>query len=82
METSFTYQAELRSIDPDRNRFRCYVVTVGSTPTGEYILSTWRGRIGSRLRDRHATFSSLGEVLEEVAQLLHRRVRHGYRFAA
>ena len=76
---TFHYEAVLKSIDPSRNRAREYRVEVSPTLFG-YHLRTWRGRIGARLRKRDAVYPDVEDVLQELADILRRRIDHGYLF--
>ena len=68
------------SVDLASNRLREYVIEVGPTLTGELEVTTWRGRIGQKLRKRTTRFEDEVRGLEEVADIVHRRLSHGYLF--
>ncbi|MDP8999426.1 MAG: WGR domain-containing protein [Myxococcota bacterium] len=75
----FGRDVELRLVDPSRNRFRVYGLTVCRTLFCEPCLRIVWGRLGNRsLRERSETFAD-GEALEHRwLELLDRRKRHGY----
>jgi predicted DNA-binding WGR domain protein len=73
------HDAELRLVDPARNRFRIYGLTECRTLFGELCLRVVWGRIGSRrLRERSEFFASRAELEARRAELLERRRLHGY----
>lgn len=70
---------ELRSVDPERNRFRVYrVFEAHSTLFGEHVLVIEWGRIGRRLRVRTEVLPDADALARRLAELLARRRRHGY----
>lgn len=71
---------ELRMVDPQRNRFRVYGMTVCRTLFGELALRIAWGRIGNRrLREKTEVFTSEDALERRRAELLALRSRHGYR---
>jgi predicted DNA-binding WGR domain protein len=72
---------ELRSVDPELNRYRRYCLSVqfGLDGGGELIIS-W-GRIGRRMRSRVERFSSGTALERRYGALLARRHRHAYEVA-
>ena len=69
---------KLCQIDPARNRFRCYRMSVQKTLFGEMNLVIHWGRIGSPLRMRVETFSEREHLEERQSELVRLRLRHGY----
>jgi predicted DNA-binding WGR domain protein len=84
METASVMDAtphdlELRLIDPAKNRFRLYGLTVCRTLFGELCLRIVWGRIGTRtLRERSEVFSDESALERRRRELLARRRHHGY----
>lgn len=73
------YDLELRLVDPAKNRFRLYGLTVCRTLFGELCLRIVWGRIGTRaLRERSEVFRDEGSLERRRRELLVRRRRHGY----
>jgi predicted DNA-binding WGR domain protein len=71
---------ELRLIEPSRNAFRLYGLTVCKTLFGELCLRIQWGRIGNRrVRERSETFSAADALERRRSELLARRRQHGYR---
>jgi predicted DNA-binding WGR domain protein len=71
---------ELRLVDPSRNAFRLYGLTVTKTLFGELCLRIQWGRIGHRrVRERSETFSGADALERRRSELLARRRQHGYR---
>lgn len=68
----------LRSIDPDRNRWRAYEIDLQPTLFGEVSLVTRWGRIGTRGQTNVYHFPTHAEALRKVRDLIRRRRRHGY----
>ena len=70
---------ELRLVEPARNRFRLYGLTVYLTLFGELCLRITWGRIGNRaLRSRDEIFSNRLALEKRRDVLLARRRQHGY----
>jgi predicted DNA-binding WGR domain protein len=75
----FGSDVELRLVDPSRNRFRVYGLTVCRTLFGEPCLRIVWGRLGNRrLRERSETFESRETLERRREELLTRRRRHQY----
>lgn len=68
----------LQSIDPERNRFRAYVLSIEPDLFDDWALVVTWGRIGRRARTRIAASGDLEAVQRASAQLQHLRLRHGY----
>lgn len=73
---------ELRLIDPARNRFRFFAITETPTLFDKHALAIAWGRIGSAMRRRLETFDSRDALERRRRELLARRRRHGYAYAA
>jgi predicted DNA-binding WGR domain protein len=70
---------ELRLVDPSRNRFRVYGITVYRNLFGELCLGVAWGRLGHRrLRERSETFANRSALERRRRELLSRRKEHGY----
>lgn len=70
---------ELRLVDPAKNRFRLYGITVCRTLFGELCLRIAWGRIGNRrMRERTETFADPPALERRRDELLARRRRRGY----
>ena len=70
---------EMCLVDPLRNRFRVYGMTVCRTLFGELCLRIAWGRVGSRrLRERSETFHDAAALEQRRAQLVALRRQHGY----
>ncbi len=79
MEPKLEDDVELCLVDPVRNRFRVYGLTVCRTLFGELCLRIAWGRLGSRrLRERSETFRDEAALEQRRCQLLALRRRHGY----
>lgn len=68
----------LRSIDPDRNRWRAYEIDLQTTLFGEVSVTTRWGRIGTGGQERIYHFATQSEALHKVRRLIRRRRQHGY----
>lgn len=74
-----TYTAVLKSIDPERNRFREFRITAGPEPDGRFHVHTWRGRLGApSLQHREVVAESVDEYVQELTSTVYTRVAHGY----
>ena len=70
---------ELRLVDPAKNRYRLYGLTVCRTLFGEWCLRIVWGRIGHRrLRERSEMFRDENALERRRRELLLRRQRRGY----
>lgn len=68
----------LRSIDPDRNRWRAYAIDLRPTLFGGVSLVTRWGRIGTEGQEKVYHFSTRQEALRKARRLVRRRRRHDY----
>lgn len=68
----------LESIDPERNRFRSYVLSIEPDLFDEWALVVTWGRIGRRGRTRIAASGDLAAVQRALARLQRQRLQHGY----
>ena len=68
----------LEQIDPARNRFRIYRITVCHDLFGALCLFIEWGRRGRRLRARSEVFNDRQARDERLVELLAIRRRHGY----
>jgi predicted DNA-binding WGR domain protein len=79
---AFRASARLTSVDPAANRFRFYALAWRPTLWGDFALvQTW-GRLGGSGRSRTTVYASRAAAQGEIARLLRRRLRRGYRVAA
>ena len=68
----------LTSIDTGKNRKRFYRIVVQPGLFGNFELTRYWGRIGTKGRKVTKTFESMDKTNEEVEKLLRIRERHGY----
>lgn len=69
---------KLISIEPDKNRFRQYSVTVVKTLFGYAVVREW-GRIGQKPRAKEQHFSLLSQAETSAERIIRTRQRHGYK---
>jgi len=69
----------LHRINPDKNEARFYVVQSGPSLLDEHAVLRMWGRIGGYQRSQVIPCASQQEADQLVAQLVKRRLRHGYR---
>lgn len=68
----------LKSIDPEKNRFRFYSMAVQPDLFGQYyLIRTW-GRIGSRGRCMPEIFNTYDEAIKSIDAIVKVRHNHGY----
>jgi predicted DNA-binding WGR domain protein len=67
------------SIDPARNRYRFYTLTWQPGLLGEVSLVRSWGRLGGRGRFCSRVYNSSAEAQKEIARLIERRIKRGYR---
>ena len=70
----------LQSINPEKNRFREYQLTVGQDLFGEYYLTIHWGRIGSEGDCKHYWHTTEQEAYEHAARIVKKRIKRGYYF--
>ncbi|HSH58184.1 MAG TPA: WGR domain-containing protein, partial [Acidimicrobiales bacterium] len=76
---SFRQRVVLASVDPARNRARCYVLTWQPGLWGGGALTRVWGRIGRPGRSLTTTYDDRDAAQALITDLLRRRFRHGYR---
>ena len=75
----FRRYVRLESIDPERNRFRFFLLRWQPTLwNGPALVRTW-GRVGAAGRSRVVEVPDGSDPQETVRRVLRRRLRHGYR---
>lgn len=76
--SSLREPVELRSIQPEQNRFRRYrIVEQGNLLGGADLIIEW-GRVGAGGQVRCERFEGIEALQARRRALLHRRRRHGY----
>ncbi len=66
-------------LEPARNMARFYALSIEPTLFGEVCLIRRWGRIGTHGQTKAKCFMSEAEASEEVAEILRRKARRGYR---
>ncbi|MEO9735478.1 MAG: WGR domain-containing protein [Hyphomicrobiales bacterium] len=74
----FPTTVHMRCIDPSRNKWRYYGMSVQRNLFGEWELSREWGRIGHTSRLRRDVFASPGRALDSMRDLVTRKSRRGY----
>ena len=77
----FPTDVYLRRIDPKRNMFRFYSLTVQPTLFGDWALVRKWGRIGSLGSMRIELHGSVREAINEAIQINRSKLRRGYQLA-
>lgn len=70
----------LQSIDPEKNRFREYCLTVGPDLFGQYCLTIHWGRIGREGDSKNYWHESEEAAYEHAARIVKKRIKRGYAF--
>lgn len=70
----------LQSIDPEKNRYREYCLTVSPDLFGEYFLTIHWGRIGSDGDLKRYWHSSEEAAYKHAARIVKKRIKRGYAF--
>ena len=74
----FRRSVRLESIDPERNRFRFFLLRWQPTLwNGPALVRTW-GRVGLPGRSRPVPLPAGRDPQDTIRQMLRRRLRHGY----
>ena len=68
----------LRSVDPTRQRYREYAVSIQPGLFGDWCLVTRWGRIGTTGQQRRYWFETAEEAEAQQRRILKQRERHGY----
>ena len=72
----------LRSIAPEHNRWRHYLLTVQQDLEGRLVVVRYWGRIGSAWQGQQVTpAAGPQEATQLVQEILTRRRQHGYKIA-
>ena len=74
----FPTEVHLRRIDPKRNMYRFYAMTVEPTLFGDWALVRNWGRIGSPGSIRVELHQSVDEAIDAVRQIDRSKLRRGY----
>ena len=74
----FPSDAHLQRVDPKRNMYRFYAVTVEPTLFGGWAVVRQWGRIGSAGSIRVDPHESMGEAIDAVRQINRSKMRRGY----
>lgn len=70
---------KLKSIDPDRNRYRFYSIDDLETDLfARYSLRISWGRIGERYRTKTLVFTTQYDLDKEITRRIKTRLKHGY----
>ena len=69
-------------VEPDKNRFREYVISLSKNLLGEWVVSCSWGRIGGRQRVKVTYFSSRSDAVELAERMARRRLLRGYHISA
>ncbi len=69
----------LHRINPEKNEFRYYQLSVGPSLLDEWAVTRYWGRIGGRQRGLITPCASDTEAEALAGRLLRKRLRHGYR---
>lgn len=70
----------LQSIDPEKNRYREYCLTVGQDLFGTYYLMIRWGRIGGEGDCKHYLHESEEDAYGQAAKIVKKRIKRGYAF--
>lgn len=66
-------------IEPTRNCYRFYAISLASDLFNAYVVSCEWGRLGAKkLRRKVAVFNSLDEAMAQVERIESTRVKHHY----
>jgi predicted DNA-binding WGR domain protein len=68
----------LERVNPDRNEYRFYEITIQPTLFRDYALNVFWGRIGMPARHRVAQSGSFEEVEEAAEKLERSKMKRGY----
>ena len=77
--TQFEDYAHLTSVDPEKRRFRYYVLGWQSTLWGEQALVFRWGRIGAVGRCKADLYPDRASAQAAIARVIRRRLQHRYR---
>lgn len=75
----FPTDLHLTRIDPSRNRYRYYSLSVQRTLFNEWVLVREWGRIGRGGRLRHDLYPCAGRALDALREIARSKARRGYR---
>ena len=73
-----SHSIRLQSIEPDKNRFRQYVLTITSGLFGDYCLTIHWGRIGAEGSSKEYWHPSLEEAHQHCTKIVKKRLGRGY----
>ena len=73
-----SHSLRLQSIDPDRNRFRQYVLTITPGLFGDYCLTIHWGRIGSEGTSKEYWYPTKEEASFHATRIVKKRIKRGY----
>ena len=71
-----------RSIQPERNRYRFYVLEVSKDLWGQPCMVRRWGRIWGGTREKHMWVESEDELKRAIRSVILARERHGYRLCS
>jgi hypothetical protein len=69
-------------IDPEKDLFREYGITIGQNLLDEWVVSSSWGRIGGPKRVKDTNFASKSEAMVLAEQEANRRLLRGYQVSA
>ena len=72
----------LQSIDPDKNRFRQYCLTITPGLFGDYCLTIHWGRIGAEGSSKQYWHPSMEEAHRHRDRIVKKRLGRGYWYTA
>ncbi|MBJ3776132.1 WGR domain-containing protein [Acuticoccus mangrovi] len=75
----FPMELHLRCIEPGKNKYRFYALSVQPTLFGEWVLVREWGRIGRAGRRRHDHYRAAGPACDALHALAQQKKRRGYR---
>lgn len=70
----------LQSIDPEKNRYREYCLTVGQDLFGDYCLTIRWGRIGGEGDCKRYLHETEDDAYGHAARIVKKRIKRGYDF--
>ena len=78
----WTRWIRFEQVDPEKNRFRQYGITLSQNLLGEWVVICIWGRIGGAKQMKETYFSSKSEAVELAERIAHRRLLRGYQVSA
>jgi predicted DNA-binding WGR domain protein len=76
---AFAHCARFVSVDPTKNRFRCYELRLQATLWGGVALVRAWGRLGAPGRFIVSEYPDRAAALPDIERAVHRRLARGYR---